>query len=153
LGRRRSRKTLWIGAGACVALLVLIVALALGSKSEDSGHAAHNDRIAGSFDDWLQAVCQTGTYLNGGAVPFRNATGSGNCRPSNGPRVYRVFIANWDSDFAMRNDMVAGRVHYYVAGRNGDLITAFAVQGPSSAPLEPLTQFGFTINTINTPSR
>jgi len=136
----------WIGA-AVLAAAVLLVALVLANKSDDSSSAAGENRISGSFDDWLQSVCQSGTYIDGAQVPFINATGSGSCRPSHGYTGGRIWIGNWNSDYVMRNDMVAGHCTYYVSGRNGQLITAFAVQGRSSEPLAPLTQFGYSINT------
>ncbi len=60
-----------------------------------------------------------------------------------------MFIGQWDSEYMMRNDLSGGRLNYYAAATEGNTVTAFAPFHGGDEPLQPLTQFGFTIKRLS----
>jgi hypothetical protein len=114
-----------------------------GGGQSSSGGA---QSISGSLDDWEAAVCQTGSVFTGGRKVFRNAVAGNSCLAKN--RAGPIMIGQWDDDYLMRNDIVIFRNGSYASARSGQTITDFVTPQPGGAALEPLTQFGFTINPI-----
>jgi hypothetical protein len=141
-----------IGVTGAVLLVVLIVVAIVASGSHNSGSpgagSVRSGGVSGSRDDWLQAVCRQGTFFDGGTTSFRNATGTGSCMPAE-RSAQRIWIGQWDSAYLMRNDMIPGHaIRFYAWGQQDTLFTAFAVHDVNTASLEPLTQFGFTIDAV-----
>jgi hypothetical protein len=102
--------------------------------------------ISGSMDDWLAAVCLQGTFSNG-KNSFRNASGGGFCGAKNhaGP----ILIGEWNDNYLMRNDISVFRGGYYASCVNGQSITDFVAVGANgAATLQPLTQFGFSVQPV-----
>jgi hypothetical protein len=102
--------------------------------------------ISGSMDDWLAAVCAQGTFSNG-KNSFRNASGGGFCGAKN--RSGPILVGQWNDNYLMRNDISVFRGAYYASCVNGQSITDFvAVGARGSDALQPLTQFGFSIQPV-----
>ncbi|MCV7408217.1 hypothetical protein AWC05_18875 [Mycobacterium florentinum] len=99
----------------------------------------------GGQEDWIDAVCQLGTFIDGrGTLPA--ATGKGMCRAKSG--MDYISIGQYDSDYKMRNDLVLTRENYYASAIESDgTVMVLAVRG-APVELQPLTQFGFTINSV-----
>ena len=83
-----------------------------------------------------------------GGLP--GSTGGGLCSSRSGPGV--INISRFDSDYKMRNGIAMMHVKYYVSGiePDGTVIAFTTLSGGSADALEPLTQFGFTVNTAPT---
>lgn len=59
-----------------------------------------------------------------------------------------ISIGQYDSDYKMRNDLVLTRENYYASAIESDgTVMVLAVRG-APVELQPLTQFGFTINSV-----
>ncbi|MEB3981888.1 hypothetical protein OQ968_11490 [Mycobacterium sp. 663a-19] len=98
------------------------------------------------MDDWLAAICAQGTF-NNGRNAFRNASGGGFCgaKDHSGP----ILIGEWNDNFLMRNDISIFRNGYYASCIKGKTITDFvATEAGGAAALEPLSQFGFSIQPV-----
>jgi hypothetical protein len=91
------------------------------------------------MDDWLAAMCRPGTF-NDRLHVFRNATAGGDCLARDGGPI---FMGKWDSNYLMQNDVVLYRNHYYASGITEQTVIAFVAGRPGA--LQPLTQFGFTV--------
>jgi hypothetical protein len=132
--------------------LVVVVVAANQSDSSGSIEASSTSSIAGSRDDWLEAVCEPGRFSNGGGVS-RDAVGSGFCPAAvkSGNPNASIFIYQYDSDFLMRNDLQGLHMKHYASVDQGGLITVFAVNSSTDlAALEPLTAFGFAVEDVPT---
>jgi hypothetical protein len=128
------------------ALAALPVAALIGCTSTHTASSAGAGQatpstglITGALADWLSAICRTGSF-NDGLHVFRNATAGGNCQARNGGPI---FMGRWGSNYLMQNDVVLYRNDYYASCVNGQRVTDFVAGRPSA--LQPLTQFGFTI--------
>lgn len=147
-------KVFWtIAAITIAAVLLVVVIVAIGfvdgdSKETQAGRDAQlTGQISGSRDDWLAAVCKMGSFRNGaGTFRFSNATAQGSCTANFGSRP--ILIGEWDSDYLMRNDIASMRLSYYASAINSDVVIGFITLGPNGDPLEPLSQFGFTVNSL-----
>jgi hypothetical protein len=150
-----------IGCIAAVALLGFILSKsfggngggeksAAGSGSRSVGSEGTSGSISGSWEDWVEAVCQPGGFRDGidtqpGSV-FGGAIGGGVCMDLRVPRGRGpIYLTQWDSDFKMRNQMTLLGM-CYASATNGDAITTLSVRAlpDAGAALEPLAQFGFT---------
>jgi hypothetical protein len=167
----RQRKIIWAVAGAVVAIVAAITfshtagsPRTLGRVTGTPGHSDQSNgssspspgRVTGTSDEWIESVCKTGSYQDGEGGP--DTVGGANCSTKDGSG--EILIRQYDSDFKMRNAVAQlfklRQDKYYASGidsdgtievffaDSGDL---FAFSGGSSSILEPLTQFGFTINT------
>jgi hypothetical protein len=142
-------KVLFIGGAVAIVLLLVVVGvMVVANKSGDSSSSGQ-PQISGSRDDWLQAVCQNGTFQTPTSVlpVFRNATATGVCL-SSAVSGATLFAGQWDSDYMMRNDFTGARLHYYSAGTNGSGVIGFAPLQGGERALQPLTKFGFTVNKL-----
>jgi Protein of unknown function (DUF2510) len=153
---RPSQKTLLFLAGAAVLIVIVVVAVVATrpSKSNQSaGDASQSglSAISGTQDNWIESVCVTGTFVDGeGGLPGNS--GGGLCRAKGAQGM--INISQFDSDYKMRNGIAMMHVQYYVSGIEPDgTVIAFSVLGAGGSPtaLEPLTQYGFTVNSASTP--
>ena len=151
-----ARRKLWIFLGVAVGVIVLVAVVVAvtvvkhGSASGGTsagGGSSSSGTVTGTEDNWFEAVCKTGTFMDhGGNLP--GARGRGFCIPRAG-RTPSISIGQFDSDYKMRNAVAAASMTYYVAGVEPDgTVICFAIYGKDASPLEPLTQFGFTVNTV-----
>ncbi|MCV7175444.1 hypothetical protein [Mycolicibacterium sphagni] len=138
-----------------MAVAVVIAAVVTGPAStNEAGHSGGGNQpvpgtVSGTQDNWIESVCVTGSFVDGqGGLP--GSTGGGLCRSRSGRGA--ISISQFDSDYKMRNGIAMMHVRYYVSGTEpGGTVIAFAAVGGGSADaLEPLTQFGFTVNTTTT---
>lgn len=132
-----------------IVLVVVGLSLTSSRSSSQSGRTGMTlGSVTGTQDEWIGSVCKTGTFADGRGLP--DATGKAMCLPKSG--MGYILIGQYDSDFKMRNALAQVGTTYYVSGIEPDgTIVVFAVnQGAGSSILEPLTQFGFTINTAPT---
>lgn len=137
--------------------LAMLVGCSDGSSATSGAGSPRSasSTITGNVDDWRAAVCSPGSYRDGSAVggySFPSATAQGQCH-SGTQQHFTGFIAigQFNSDFEMRNDLVAMRMTRYAATTDRDPITVFALSGGSAsdpAALDPLTQFGFSIHAV-----
>jgi hypothetical protein len=137
--------------------VVLTVAGLVGcsSKPTESPSASASSGITGNVDDWRASVCSQGSYRDGpalGGYSFPNATAQGQCHSGTKQHFTGfVSIGQFNSESDMRNDLVAWRLFKYAATTGQVPITVFAIaKSPSADPtaLDPLTQFGFTIDAV-----
>ena len=123
-----------------LAALLATTALIMGGCG---GVANAEPGVTGTNEDWLDAVCQPGTFNDGSWMPA--ALGGASCQ-SRGSNV-AVLFTQWDSNFKMNNSMLQLLQCYSsVIHDNGD-IEAFSFMRNSapSNPLAGLRQFGFTL--------
>lgn len=141
-----SQRTLWLVVAGVGALIAVIVVVLVSSNSSDSSTSSSGTarRVTGTEENWIESVCRTGTFVDGEGLP--DANGRALCKAKNGWGI--IAIGEYDSDFKMRNAIAVLRKKYYVSGiePDGTVVVFVADQGGASI-LEPLTQFGFTINT------
>lgn len=117
-----------------------------GSAFDDQMDTADVESIAGVRDDWIESVCKTGTFVDGhGGLP--GSSGGALCQARVGRGDY-ITMSQFDSDYKMRNALAMAQIDYYVSGiePSGEFVCFSVLPGSSSRPLEPLIQFGFTIN-------
>jgi hypothetical protein len=101
--------------------------------------------VTGGEMDWVNAVCRLGTFMDGRST-LPDATGKGFCQAKNGGDY--VSIGEYDSDYKMRNALVLTQERYYASAIGPDgTVVVLAVRG-SASELQPLTQYGFTINSV-----
>jgi len=135
-------------AAALVVVVVVILVIAVSSHS-DSGKASHSGTpgsISGSTEQWVEAVCRTGTFADRNPPP--DAEGGALCMPKSGSGV--ITIGQYDSNFKMRNAIAMLQAKYYASAITSDeTVWVFAVMAGDASILEPLTQFGFRINTAS----
>lgn len=150
-------KMLAIG-GAALALVALLVGIVIGTSGDSDQPTAASDPasgtssgdITGSRDDWLAAVCEPGRFKNGGTA-FPNATAGAFCSASakSGNPNAALWIVEYDSNYMLMNDMKALHMTQYASAiDDAGSIIAFVNNGNQSGVLEPLLQFGFTINQV-----
>jgi hypothetical protein len=107
--------------------------------------------ISGSFDDWRAAICKPGTYFDansGGAHFFANAIGHAVCQTNSRTEI---MIGKWSDNFEMNNDLAlwhSARAYYTSCNQSGGIILAFVTAGSDAAALQPLQQFGFTVQPV-----
>jgi hypothetical protein len=166
-----SRRTVrLVVAGVAVLFVALMIAVVVSNSSNSSGRgdasggggapgtsSGRGDAsggsdargvVTGSQDQWIQSVCKLGTFFDGSRV-LTDTTGSANCRAESGSII---LIGQYESDFKMRNSLNILHIKYYASTIEPDGTTVvFAVWGDRDpSALEPLTKFGFTINTSST---
>jgi hypothetical protein len=145
----RSSRWVWIGIGAACALTVLVVTVIALSSHSDSGNTSRESTagsISGGWEQWTESVCKTGTFVDGHAPP--DAERGAWCLPKTGGGA--ITIGQYDSDYKMRNAIAMLRMKYYASARTSDgTVWMFAVMAGDESILEPLAQFGFTINTAS----
>lgn len=149
-GSKVSPKVVLIGATVVVLAIVAVVLIVTTSKSgsrNDASIGTGSHNITGTQDDWVEAVCQTGTFMDGlGGLPGAKASAYCRARTTNAA----INISQFDSDYKMRNAIAMLHIKYYVSGIEPDgTVIVFSAPGGgrSASDLEPLTQFGFTITT------
>lgn len=138
-------------AGVLVVIVGLVLAISLmkGSGSEgrtDTAGSSVEEPAAESFsrDDLLQEVCKSGTWRNGnGNLP--NADGQGSCVAVQGNGA--INIGQYSSTFEAQNDGKAMQGMPWAIGTDAEGGTWLVIYlgTRSSAPLEPLLQYGFAI--------
>jgi hypothetical protein len=138
------------GAVSLIAVAVLAGCSTPGSSASPQGASVSGQSapssISGSMDDWLAAVCLQGTFSNG-KKGFPNAAAGGFCGAGN--RSGPILIGQWNNNYLMRNDISIFRSGYYASCINGQTITDFvAVGAHGAAALQPLSQFGFSIQSV-----
>ena len=99
--------------------------------------------ISGGTEDWLEAVCEPGTF-NDGQSWMRSAIGGATCR-SQVSTSDIILFTQWDSNFKMRNAMTQFRQCYTsVLYENGNVeVLSVMPNAPAGDILNPLSQFGF----------
>lgn len=156
--RKPIRRTWLLLPGAAVLTIVVVVIAVVATRSSSSNEAGqpgaasqpHPGMVSGTQDNWVESVCITGTFVDGqGGLP--GSFGGGLCRSRSGHSILN--ISRFDSDYKMRNGIAMMQVKHYVAGiePDGTVISFSTLRGGSADALEPLTQFGFTVNTAPTP--
>ncbi|MBX7135036.1 MAG: hypothetical protein K1X67_20415 [Fimbriimonadaceae bacterium] len=143
------RRVLLIASLAVVAIFVGAGCGGTGSKSASKGgddtRSSSTGSISGSTEDWLQALCQPGKFMDGmrSDGPFSGSIGGGTCI---GPVSGRgpVYLTQWDSNYKMRNAMAMMHMCYASAIESSGTIDTFSVIGQNTAALQPLSQFGFS---------
>jgi hypothetical protein len=142
-----------IAVGVVAVVLVIVLTSTTHGTTGSSGDATSassptgGSEISGSQDEWLDAVCLPGKFHDGTIFP--GATGGGFCSARNGSNLnVVVHITQWDSDFKMRNSLLAYRMTYYASCSSGNNLTTFSVNQRDPSPLSPLKQFGFTIQAV-----
>lgn len=134
---------------AVAAIAVVGIVIWFGSGSSDTTAASSSTTaVTGTQGNWIEAVCKTGTFHDG-AETVAGSSASAYCHARAADT--EIYISEYDSDYRMRNAIAMLRIKYYVAARREDgVVVAFgALHASTSAPLEPLTQFGFTITTAS----
>lgn len=122
-----------------------------GGCAHSNPSAAGAPAISGSFDDWLAALCKPGTYFDansGGAHFFANAIGHAVCQSNDRTEI---MIGKWDDSFKMNNDIAlyrSGRAYYSSCHQSSGIVFAFVTAGSDAAALQPLQQFGFTVQPV-----
>jgi hypothetical protein len=103
--------------------------------------------ISGSLDDWEGAVCAIGTVVRGRTNIFPNAVAGDSCVSKNYSGA--IQIAQWNDNFLMINHITLWRGGSYVSAKKDQTIIDLVAPNPGrAADLQPLTQFGFTVQTI-----
>ena len=137
--------------GAVVAVVAVAIVIAVASGDKDSARSTPSSSTASSLDDWKSAVCQPGTYFNGGGH-LRNADGgSASCQSING---VVVLIGQYTSNFDWRNDVAIfrGASYAFISDTDGTCVFVSPTPGARGASaLEPLRQFGFQISGSGSP--
>jgi hypothetical protein len=137
-------------AGAVVALLFAAnLSGGSGNQTVQTSSGTGNRSATGStLDDWEAAVCKPGTLSNSGNN-LRNADASGSCMSLNGGPI---MIGQYTSSFGLQSDMAIFRgASYATIPTNDGRTCVFVAPFPgakSASALEPLTQFGFQINSV-----
>ena len=132
------------------ALALTVVASAGCSGSGDKATAAGGGSasttdpgsISGQNEDWLEAVCQPGRYVDGS--PLSGAIGGGYCLAATG--MGPVLFTQWDSNFKMRNAMKMRRQCYASSIDSSGFIQTFSTMASTESSLTPLTRFGFSVS-------
>ncbi len=127
------------------------------SDSEPSGQDVEVDAptqrtISGTSEDWLSAVCELGRlYDKGTSLP--GAVGGAICAPriTTGNPNTLIRIAQFDSEFKMRNALAARLTKYAAVTEYEGLIWTFSIIENDPSPLQPLEQFGFSIESVAAP--
>lgn len=143
-----------VGVVAIVVVLVIVLTSTTHGTTGGSGDATSasspsgGSEISGTQDEWLDAVCLPGKFHDGTIFP--GATGGGFCSARNGSNLnVVVHITQWDSDFKMRNSLLAYRMTYYASCSSGNSLTTFSVNQRDPSPLSPLKKFGFTVHPVS----
>ena len=150
-GSKSPKAVLWLIVALVVAVLALgIVGIALLAKDKASpaadrltGSPSLVDRPASTSDDWIGAVCERGTYQNGeGGNVLSGATGSARCY---GTSRGTIFVGTYESEFRFDNVVARFEPNAVYATLSDDAGQLWVFYSPNGADLEPLTQFGFTL--------
>lgn len=150
-GPSSSRRYFWVilgVVGTVISIVVIIVLIEHLTSNENSPKSSPSYRgpVSGSEDEWLDAICATGTFVDAGGDLPDAAQGTGFCKARFGQGS--ISIGKYDSDFKMRNALAQTAKTYYVSGIESDgTVIVFAVD-TSQLALKPLTKFGFTINAV-----
>jgi hypothetical protein len=149
----QSRRKFWIAVTLVASVGIGILgAIAWYAAAREGSHSSAGSvvksaqgTVYGGEMDWVNAVCQLGTFIDGrGTLPA--ATGKGMCRAKNGTDY--ISIGEYDSNYKMRNDLVMTREGYYASAIETDGTVVVLTVRSSPTELEPLTKFGFTINNV-----
>lgn len=150
--RRFDRRIVFVVCAALAVAVVVIVVLvvALSSSGSDSNAERSDERITGSMNEWVGAVCASGRGKSGGSLGMGNIS-SGMCLDTaeslqgSAPVLFGVF----DSVEGMEYGFSIIRPDYFTAATDPDTgyVTAFWVLDHRYGykPLEPLEQFGFKL--------
>lgn len=134
-----------------VGLLLLVIAGLHSSNSSTTARSGATTQTARSStsDQWFAAVCQPGTFHNGGREVLPNAEAGASCMTS--PRGGPIFAGQYSSLFVARNDAAVFHMgsSAIIATDSGGYALFVAPTDRSGASLQPLAQFGFTITPSN----
>lgn len=136
----------WLSVALAAAVLALVI-VAIALLGRDPVVGAPTQRHAESTSqDWIEAVCQRGTYQNGrGDNILTGSTGSAMCRGHGGPVV--IFIGTYESQFRFENaaaNFIKRGVYATLNDDSGQLWVFYSTS--NRADLSPLTPFGFTMH-------
>jgi len=135
------------------AITVVMVAAGLHkSTTTASGGSTHTTStiIPGSSDDWYAAVCQPGTFHDGGGNGqwLTNSVGRASCGSSVNIAIW-IFIGQYSSEYMPRNDAAlfgrAGGSSAMLRDTDGYMLFV-APTDRTGAALQPLAKYGFTIS-------
>lgn len=128
---------------ATVALLVVGVALLANPQPEKA--SAGQSRTASTSEQWIETVCERGTYQNGqGGNVLTGSVGAARCYGL--PRG-TLFIGTYDSKFRFDNAVArfGERARYAtLTDDSGQLWVFFSPDGMTD--LAPLEEFGFALH-------
>lgn len=155
--RSPSQRKVWLvvaGVGVLIAVIVVVVVLSVtrsGSSNQSSSSNPSSSTpggVTGTQDEWMASVCRAGSFRDGQGLPDASS-GSGICHATTGDGW--ILMGKYDSDFKMRNALAQRGIKNYASeiDSDGTEMVFAAYQGGASV-LEPLTEFGFTINTAPT---
>ena len=113
----------------------------VSTESGRNNGASPDGALIGSLDDWRAAVCNPGTFHDSQRKFFPDETASGYCQTGR----TSVVLAQFDSDYLMRNDLLRFRMNYFAWGNDGQRFIVFATVGYQPSALQPLAAFGFKI--------
>lgn len=124
-------------------------ATSVSSDIQPGGPGTHTASVAGGLDDWLDSVCEPGTFADRHSLP--GADGGGICiaQARRGP----IYVAHYSSDFALKNDLAKvspGSSYAQLTDLSGTIwvFVAWDSRGDSTA-VSPLVSYGFEIGTIS----
>jgi hypothetical protein len=139
-------------------ILVSVVAVAAVAGWIDldrvaGGHAASAaGQVSGDREEWSAAVCTDGTVstISDGKAGFPNVENYASCMsrvPGSGGGVVPILIGEWNDKLTMHQDLMHYKaIRSFASAERADTVIVFAPIGDTGpAPLEPLTEFGFSI--------
>lgn len=146
-GRNSSSAVLWLTITLVVAVLALVIvgiALLVGDDAPTAADQAGASPTASTSEDWIRAVCESGTYQNGkGGNVLTGSTGSALCY---GIARGTIFVGTYESEFRFDNAAARFQGDAVYATLSDDAGKLWVFYTPNGGDLEPLTQFGFTLH-------
>jgi len=155
------KKTLLIILGAVAFIGLLVIGAKViggGSGSSDNANRASGSQYPtydtampapippSTDDDWKAAVCQPGTYSDRKPT-LPNADWSGFCQSLRGNPI---IMGLYTGTFTIQNDLARfrGATFAQLPTAEGRTAVFLTPVGGTSAALDPLTQFGFTLGAV-----
>ena len=97
------------------------------------------------FDDWIPAICQTGTFFETGRPLLPNADADGTCKSARGNIV---IIGQYSEQFKANNDLAIFRNQGYAIRADNDGRFCVFISPAGTSVLQPLSRFGFQLGTV-----
>lgn len=144
-GRNPPTAVLWLTIALVVAVLALVVVgIALLVRDDGPATAGQPAASPSTSEDWIGAVCESGTYQNGkGGNVLAGSTGAATCY---GFARGTIFVGTYESEFRFDNAAARFQGNAVYATLSDDAGKLWVFYTPNGGDLEPLTQFGFTLH-------